>query len=105
LFFFIDIYIILIRVFIKFYNPEKRALPFEIILENIDLKTKNYCIFKDNIIYQMRENIYPIVAEFQCPIISIYNLNTNFQFIFKLRADYLSNLQRNSKLNTNNLTN
>jgi len=29
----------------------------------------------------------------QCNHIFIYNLNTNFQFIFKLRADYLSDLQ------------
>jgi len=37
----------------------------------------------------MKENAYTVVAGFQCPIIDtifVYNLDTNFQFIFKLKA-------------------
>jgi len=49
----------------------------------------------------MKENAYTIVTGSQCSItdtISVHNLDTNFQFIFKLRADYLSDLRHNSKI-------
>jgi len=42
----------------------------------------------------MKEIAIPVMAD---PSAQSYfcNLDTNFQFIFKLRADYLSDLQRN----------